>query len=175
MRPRRPSRPRQPVDPIRRTRWPGGCAPRCAVRVIRFASLIRRVECERSARGVNAFPAYGVEGGRLFVRRCPLRNRCGRRPFRALPLPALPEALGLRVCCGRRRSRRAARTNSAAAFRAVPTSSSRTQTSTTRPVAAGAEVLMELEDADYGGRGYSCRDPEGQVWSFGSYDPRTGD
>jgi uncharacterized glyoxalase superfamily protein PhnB len=26
-------------------------------------------------------------------------------------------------------------------------------------------------DQDYGGRGYSCRDPEGNVWSFGSYDP----
>jgi uncharacterized glyoxalase superfamily protein PhnB len=24
-------------------------------------------------------------------------------------------------------------------------------------VAAGAEIIMELEDADYGGRGYTCR------------------
>ncbi|MGH6622275.1 MAG: VOC family protein, partial [Alphaproteobacteria bacterium] len=24
---------------------------------------------------------------------------------------------------------------------------------------------------DYGGRLYVCRDPEGNVWSFGSYDP----
>ena len=39
-------------------------------------------------------------------------------------------------------------------------------------VEAGAEILMELEDAGYGGRGYSCRDPEGHVWSFGTYDPR---
>ncbi len=30
---------------------------------------------------------------------------------------------------------------------------------------------MPLEDKDYGGRGYSCRDLEGHVWSFGSYDP----
>ncbi|MFP8877972.1 MAG: VOC family protein [Myxococcota bacterium] len=44
-----------------------------------------------------------------------------------------------------------------------------------RAVAAGAEVLMELEDAGYGGRGYSCRDPEGHVWSFGTYDPRASD
>ncbi len=44
-----------------------------------------------------------------------------------------------------------------------------------RAVAAGAEILMELKDADYGGRGYSCRDPEGQVWSFGTYDPRVSD
>jgi len=30
---------------------------------------------------------------------------------------------------------------------------------------------MELEDKAYGGAGYSCRDPWGYVWSFGSYDP----
>jgi len=38
--------------------------------------------------------------------------------------------------------------------------------------AAGAEIIMEPEDQDYGGRSYSARDPEGYVWSFGSYDPR---
>jgi uncharacterized glyoxalase superfamily protein PhnB len=40
-----------------------------------------------------------------------------------------------------------------------------------RAVAAGAEILMEIRAEDYGGRGYSCRDPEGHVWNFGSYDP----
>ena len=40
-----------------------------------------------------------------------------------------------------------------------------------RAVAAGAEIVMEIKDEDYGGRDYSCRDPEGHVWSFGSYDP----
>lgn len=40
-----------------------------------------------------------------------------------------------------------------------------------RAVAAGAEIVRPLADADYGGRGYSCRDPEGQVWNFGTYDP----
>jgi len=40
-----------------------------------------------------------------------------------------------------------------------------------RAVAAGAEIVMEISDEDYGGRGYSCRDPEGHVWNFGSYDP----
>ena len=40
-----------------------------------------------------------------------------------------------------------------------------------RAVEAGAEVVMPLEDKDYGGRGYGCRDPEGNLWSFGSYDP----
>lgn len=37
--------------------------------------------------------------------------------------------------------------------------------------AAGAHILIDIEDKPYGGRGYSCRDPEGHVWGFGSYDP----
>jgi uncharacterized glyoxalase superfamily protein PhnB len=41
----------------------------------------------------------------------------------------------------------------------------------TRAVAAGAEIVMPLKTEDYGGRGYSCRDPEGHLWNFGSYDP----
>ena len=41
-------------------------------------------------------------------------------------------------------------------------------------VAAGAEIVMEIKDEDYGGRGYSCRDPEGHIWKFGSYDPWAG-
>ncbi|MGF1475830.1 MAG: VOC family protein [Geminicoccaceae bacterium] len=36
---------------------------------------------------------------------------------------------------------------------------------------AGAEIVMAIRDEDYGGRHYSCRDPEGHVWNFGSYDP----
>ena len=40
-----------------------------------------------------------------------------------------------------------------------------------RAVAAGAKILLDIRDQDYGGRGYTCRDPEGHVWSFGSYDP----
>ena len=40
-----------------------------------------------------------------------------------------------------------------------------------RAVAAGAEIVMEIKDEDYGGRDYSCRDLEGHVWNFGSYDP----
>ena len=40
-----------------------------------------------------------------------------------------------------------------------------------RAVAAGAKVAMDLVDQDYGGRGYSCLDPEGHLWNFGSYDP----
>jgi uncharacterized glyoxalase superfamily protein PhnB len=40
-----------------------------------------------------------------------------------------------------------------------------------RTVASGADVVMPLKDEDYGGRGYSCRDLEGHVWTFGTYDP----
>lgn len=40
-----------------------------------------------------------------------------------------------------------------------------------RAAAAGARVTMPPEDQDYGGRLYSCRDPEGNLWNFGSYDP----
>jgi len=40
-----------------------------------------------------------------------------------------------------------------------------------RARAAGAEIVAEPADQDYGGRVYSARDPEGYVWSFGSYDP----
>lgn len=44
-----------------------------------------------------------------------------------------------------------------------------------RARAAGADIFMEPRDQDYGGRGYSCRDLEGNVWSFGSYDPFAGE
>ncbi len=37
--------------------------------------------------------------------------------------------------------------------------------------AAGAEIVLELAEQDYGGKLYSCRDPEGHLWNFGSYDP----
>jgi uncharacterized glyoxalase superfamily protein PhnB len=40
-----------------------------------------------------------------------------------------------------------------------------------RASAAGAEIVMPVEDQDHGGRLYSCRDPEGQLWNFGTYDP----
>lgn len=40
-----------------------------------------------------------------------------------------------------------------------------------RAVAAGAEVVMAIRDEAYGGRGYSAKDPEGNLWNFGSYDP----
>ncbi len=40
-----------------------------------------------------------------------------------------------------------------------------------RVKAAGMEVLMDLKEEDYGGRGFTCRDLEGHIWSFGTYDP----
>jgi uncharacterized glyoxalase superfamily protein PhnB len=36
-------------------------------------------------------------------------------------------------------------------------------------VNAGAEVVRGLADEDYGSRGFSVRDPEGNIWSFGTY------
>ena len=40
-----------------------------------------------------------------------------------------------------------------------------------RARAAGAEVVMDPEDQPYGGRLYMCRDVEGHLWHFGTYDP----
>jgi uncharacterized glyoxalase superfamily protein PhnB len=37
-----------------------------------------------------------------------------------------------------------------------------------RAVAAGAKVAAPLEDAFYGGRGFSLEDPEGNLWHVGS-------
>ncbi|KIZ35277.1 MULTISPECIES: VOC family protein [Stutzerimonas] len=37
--------------------------------------------------------------------------------------------------------------------------------------AVGAQIVVELKDEDYGGRGFTCRDIEGHLWSFGTYDP----
>jgi len=40
--------------------------------------------------------------------------------------------------------------------------------------AAGAVILLDPDDEANRGRGYSCRDPEGHVWNFGTYDPWAG-
>jgi uncharacterized glyoxalase superfamily protein PhnB len=40
-----------------------------------------------------------------------------------------------------------------------------------RAVEAGATVEREMVDQDYGGRGGSVADPEGNHWSFGDYQP----
>ena len=36
---------------------------------------------------------------------------------------------------------------------------------------AGATIVIDINDEDYGGRGFSCRDLEGHLWNFGTYDP----
>jgi uncharacterized glyoxalase superfamily protein PhnB len=38
-----------------------------------------------------------------------------------------------------------------------------------RARAAGADVIREPEDQEYGSRDYTARDPEGNLWSFGTY------
>ncbi|TCT02174.1 VOC family protein [Aquabacter spiritensis] len=40
-----------------------------------------------------------------------------------------------------------------------------------RALAAGADIVMPLQDTPYGSREYSLRDPGGHLWSFGTYDP----
>ena len=37
--------------------------------------------------------------------------------------------------------------------------------------AAGAEIVFELVEMEYGGKAFTCRDPEGHIWSIGEYDP----
>jgi uncharacterized glyoxalase superfamily protein PhnB len=43
-----------------------------------------------------------------------------------------------------------------------------------RAKAAGAEIVTELIDTDYGSRDYSARDIDGNMWSFGTYRPEAG-
>jgi uncharacterized glyoxalase superfamily protein PhnB len=40
-----------------------------------------------------------------------------------------------------------------------------------RATAAGAEMIFDIEDKPYGGRGFTCRDLEGRIWNVGTYDP----
>jgi uncharacterized glyoxalase superfamily protein PhnB len=36
---------------------------------------------------------------------------------------------------------------------------------------AGAEIVRPPEDTPYGSREYTAKDPEGNAWSFGTYQP----
>ena len=36
---------------------------------------------------------------------------------------------------------------------------------------AGAVIVDDYSEKEYGGAGYSCHDPEGHLWYFGSYNP----
>ena len=40
-----------------------------------------------------------------------------------------------------------------------------------RATGAGAEIVRELFDTDYGSRDFAARDPDGNVWTFGTYRP----
>ncbi|RBA24506.1 VOC family protein [Herminiimonas fonticola] len=40
-----------------------------------------------------------------------------------------------------------------------------------RVKAAGAKIVIDIKFEDYGGRGFSCLDLEGRLWSIGTYDP----
>jgi len=40
-----------------------------------------------------------------------------------------------------------------------------------RARAAGARIVVDIADQDYGGRAYTCRDLEGRLWWFGTYNP----
>jgi uncharacterized glyoxalase superfamily protein PhnB len=40
-----------------------------------------------------------------------------------------------------------------------------------RAKTAGVKIRRALRDEDYGSRGYTAEDPEGNVWSFGTYRP----
>jgi uncharacterized glyoxalase superfamily protein PhnB len=40
-----------------------------------------------------------------------------------------------------------------------------------RACSAGAEIVRDLHDEPYGSREFSARDPEGNMWHFGTYQP----
>ena len=40
-----------------------------------------------------------------------------------------------------------------------------------RAAAAGAQIIRAPFDTDYGSRDYAAKDPEGNVWAFGTYRP----
>lgn len=35
----------------------------------------------------------------------------------------------------------------------------------------GADIVTPLRETEYGSREYAARDPDGNLWSFGTYDP----
>lgn len=41
-----------------------------------------------------------------------------------------------------------------------------------RAKAAGAIIVRELTEREYGSREFICRDPEGNIWCFGTYWPK---
>ena len=39
--------------------------------------------------------------------------------------------------------------------------------------ATGAQIILEIEEQAYGGKLYTCKDIEGYLWNFGTYNPWT--
>jgi uncharacterized glyoxalase superfamily protein PhnB len=44
-----------------------------------------------------------------------------------------------------------------------------------RACEAGAEIPLEPMDTEYGSCDFTVRDPEGNLWAFGTYRPRVGE
>lgn len=44
-----------------------------------------------------------------------------------------------------------------------------------RAKAAGAKIEEEINERPHGSRDFICRDPEGNVWCFGTYWPKAGE
>jgi uncharacterized glyoxalase superfamily protein PhnB len=44
-----------------------------------------------------------------------------------------------------------------------------------RAKSVGARIELELHTTDYDSRDFACRDPEGNLWSFGTYWPKTSE
>lgn len=40
-----------------------------------------------------------------------------------------------------------------------------------RVKATAGQIVLDIKDEEYGGRGFTCRDPEGHLWNVGTYDP----
>jgi uncharacterized glyoxalase superfamily protein PhnB len=40
---------------------------------------------------------------------------------------------------------------------------------------AGGDIALEITDTDYGSRDFAVRDPEGNLWAFGTYRPEASD
>lgn len=40
-----------------------------------------------------------------------------------------------------------------------------------RVISGGGTIFRDIQDESYGGRAFTCRDPEGHLWTVGSYNP----
>jgi uncharacterized glyoxalase superfamily protein PhnB len=42
-----------------------------------------------------------------------------------------------------------------------------------RVLSGGGTIIRDIQDESYAGRAFTCRDPEGHLWTVGSYNPWT--